>query len=227
MGQFSDQEGGRSLFHTLERQAAEPGPFPKPPELRVCRVLLLERVELAHYTARGALLQAMGGRWVGDGGRVLDFRNALLIMTTGVGREVPAGRRADEARSYADQKARFEGELSKEFRPEFLSRLDDVVVFGRLTREHLRRVLDLELARFAARLGGEGVALVVPAAVKEFLLDKGMNLELGVRSLRKAIEQHLEVPLTEELLKGTFAANKGPINLQIQEVRSLVFRPAT
>jgi ATP-dependent Clp protease ATP-binding subunit ClpC len=94
--------------------------------------------------------------------------------------------------------------MEKEFRPEFLNRLDDIIVFRSLTKDDLKAIVNMELSKVSKRLSEKGLKLVVTEEAKDFLIEKGSSLEFGARPLRRAIEQHLEDMLAEELLKGTF-----------------------
>jgi ATP-dependent Clp protease ATP-binding subunit ClpC len=96
------------------------------------------------------------------------------------------------------------GRMEKEFRPEFLNRLDDIIVFRSLTKDDLKAIVNMELSKVSKRLIEKGLKLVVLDEAKDFLIEKGSSLEFGARPLRRAIEQHLEDMLAEELLKGTF-----------------------
>jgi ATP-dependent Clp protease ATP-binding subunit ClpC len=95
-------------------------------------------------------------------------------------------------------------ELEKEFRPEFINRLDDIVIFRQLTRENLAQIVKLEIAKVASRLQDKEVQLDITAEATEFLIDKGFHQEFGARPLRRAVEQYLEDPLSEDLLRGVF-----------------------
>jgi ATP-dependent Clp protease ATP-binding subunit ClpC len=106
--------------------------------------------------------------------------------------------------------------MDKAFRPEFLNRLDDIIVFRSLTSENLKRIIDIELAKVSKRLAEKNLTLVLTEEAKEFLIGKGTSLEFGARPLRRAIEQHLEDPMAEDLLRGTFAG-KDTITVRVRE----------
>ena len=95
-------------------------------------------------------------------------------------------------------------EMEKNFRPEFLNRVDDIIVFRSLTKDDLKHIIDIELAKVRKRLKEKGLALILTDEAKEFLIEKGTSLEFGARPLRRAIEHLLEDPLAEDLLRGTF-----------------------
>jgi ATP-dependent Clp protease ATP-binding subunit ClpC len=110
----------------------------------------------------------------------------------------------NEEVGYADMKARLKTQMEKVFRPEFLNRLDDIIVFRSLTQPDLKQIVDMELGKVAKRLQEKGIKLTVTDEAKDYLISKGSSTEYGARPLRRAIEQYLEDMLAEELLKGTF-----------------------
>lgn len=174
-------------------------------------VVLLDEIEKAHPDIFNMLLQVMEeGRLTDSFGRNVDFRNVVLIMTTNAGagaikNEDSFGlpRPGDDA-SYESMKERVDDEIQKVFRPEFLNRLDDVIIFRHLTRVDLKHVVDLELEKVRRRLSEKGYDMVLSNDAKEFLIKKGTNLDYGARPLRRALENFVEDPLSEELLQGTF-----------------------
>ncbi len=107
--------------------------------------------------------------------------------------------------------------MEQNFRPEFLNRVDDIIVFRGLTKEDLKRIIDIELSKVTKRLKEKDLTLVMSDEAKEFLIDKGTSLEYGARPLRRAIEHHLEDPLSEDLLRGSFAG-KDTITVKVHEV---------
>ncbi len=178
-------------------------------------VVLLDEIEKAHPDVFNMLLQVMEeGRLTDSFGRNVDFRNVILIMTTNAGagaikNESAFGFQApDEGAEYESMKIRVEEEIGKVFRPEFINRLDQVIIFHHLTKEDLKQVIDLELAKVRERLVERGYNLVLTDAAKELIIkrshqsDKGQDF--GARPLRRAIENSIEDPLSEELLKGEF-----------------------
>jgi ATP-dependent Clp protease ATP-binding subunit ClpC len=179
-------------------------------------VVLLDEIEKAHPDVWNMLLQIMEeGRLTDNVGRVVDFKNTIVIMTTNIGAETIVSSdgmgamltkhlKKDAETSYQDMQKKLRERMEKEFRPEFLNRLDDIIVFRSLTKDDLKAIVNMELAKVSKRLTEKGYKLVVTEEAKEFLIDKGSSLEFGARPLRRAIEQHLEDMLAEELLKGTF-----------------------
>jgi ATP-dependent Clp protease ATP-binding subunit ClpC len=179
-------------------------------------VVLLDEIEKAHPDVWNMLLQIMEeGRLTDNVGRTVDFKNTILIMTTNIGAETIVstgtvgdifrqGLKQDTEASYQDMQKKLRGRMEKEFRPEFLNRLDEIIVFRQLTQGDLKEIVNMELAKVAKRLAEKGMKLIVTDEAKDYLISKGSSVEYGARPLRRAIEQHLEDMLAEELLKGTF-----------------------
>jgi len=195
-------------------------------------VVLLDEIEKAHPDVFNMLLQVMEeGRLTDSFGRNVDFRNAILIMTTNAGAEAIKNESAfgfqkpDDDASYENMKQRVGERIEKVFRPEFLNRVDDVIVFRHLTVEDLKQVVDLELAKVRERLGERGLKLKLTDEAKKFLIRKGSNTDFGARPLRRSIENYVEDPLSEELLKGEFQG-KETIMVDVKEVagkKQLIF----
>ncbi len=174
-------------------------------------VVLLDEIEKAHPDVFNMLLQVMEeGRLTDSFGRNVDFRNTILIMTTNAGAEAIKNESQfgfgtpDKDSSYEAMKARVMDQVERVFRPEFLNRLDDTIIFRHLTKEDLKGVIDFELSKVRGRLADRGLGLVLTDASKEFLIKNGSNLDYGARPLRRAIEQRVEDPLAEEILRGAF-----------------------
>jgi ATP-dependent Clp protease ATP-binding subunit ClpC len=174
-------------------------------------VVLLDEIEKAHPDVFNMLLQVMEeGRLTDSFGRNVDFRNTIMIMTTNAGADAIKNesslgfQKPDEDASYESMKDRVSEEIEKVFRPEFLNRVDDVIVFRHLTVDDLKEVIDLELSKVRERLLERGLKLTLTDDSKSFLVKKGSNLDYGARPLRRAIENFVEDPLSEELLKGEF-----------------------
>ncbi|GIW93036.1 MAG: ATP-dependent Clp protease ATP-binding protein [Pirellulaceae bacterium] len=174
-------------------------------------VVLLDEIEKAHPDVFNMLLQVMEeGRLTDSFGRRVDFRNTILIMTTNAGAEAIKNEtqfgfhRQDPDSSYENMKQRVTEHIEKVFRPEFLNRLDDIIVFRHLTKEDLKQVVEMELAKVRERLAERGLTLELTDEAKEFLIRKGSNTDYGARPLRRAIENYVEDPLSEELLRGEF-----------------------
>ncbi|MGE5528551.1 MAG: ATP-dependent Clp protease ATP-binding subunit [Patescibacteria group bacterium] len=177
-------------------------------------VVLLDEVEKAHPEVFNVLLQVLeDGRLTDGHGRTVDFRNTVLIMTSNVGanlieRAGPIGFRAvAEDRSedeYQKMKDRIMEELKRTFRPEFLNRIDEVIVFRTLSRDQIKDIVDLMLKSVAKQLGEKGLVLEVTPAARDLLAKEGFDTNYGARPLRRAIQHMIENPLSEEILAGRF-----------------------
>ncbi len=198
-------------------------------------VVLLDEIEKAHPDIFNMLLQVMEeGRLTDSFGRNVDFRNVILIMTTNVGAHAIKNESsfglpgAGDDASFENMKERVYDEINKAFRPEFLNRLsEEPVIFRHLEKKDLKLVIDMELKKIVGRLAERGYALELTQDAKEFLIKKGTNLDYGARPLRRALENYVEDPLSEELLQGTFQGkNKilvDAIRNEDGKIRSLKF----
>ncbi|HOL89453.1 MAG TPA: ATP-dependent Clp protease ATP-binding subunit [Anaerohalosphaeraceae bacterium] len=192
-------------------------------------VLLLDEIEKAHSDVYNMLLQIMEeGRLTDSFGRHVDFKNVILIMTSNIGAELIKnqsgfgfGKRTEQA-NYEKMKELLDKEIERHFRPEFLNRLDAVIVFRPLTRENLQTIVDYELRKVFKRLIEHGLRLELDEAAKEFLINKGYNPEFGARPLRRAIERYIEDPISEDLLRGKFKGKK-VIRITVQDEEHLRF----
>jgi ATP-dependent Clp protease ATP-binding subunit ClpC len=187
-------------------------------------VVLLDEIEKAHPDVFNMLLQVMEeGRLTDSFGRNIDFRNTILIMTTNAGAEAIKNesafgfQRPDDDASYESMKDRVNERIEKVFRPEFLNRLDDIIIFRHLTVDDLKEVIDIELKKVRERLSERGLKLELTDNAKQLLIKKGSNTDFGARPLRRAIENFIEDPLSEELLKGEFEG-KDLIVVDVKEV---------
>jgi len=192
-------------------------------------VLLLDEIEKAHPDVYNMLLQIMDeGRLTDSFGRGIDFKNVILIMTSNIGAELIKnqagfgfGKKSPES-NYEKMKDTLQKEVERHFRPEFLNRLDDTIVFKALTRDDLQTIVDYELAKVFKRLMEHGLKLYLTNQAKEFLIDKGYNPEFGARPLRRAIEHYIEDPLSEHVLTGKFK-DKNLIKIDVQDEEHLKF----
>ena len=177
-------------------------------------VVLFDEVEKAHPDVFNTLLQILEeGRLTDSHGRTVDFRNTVLIMTSNLGtadlRKANLGfTKADEQVTYERMKAKVQDALKKHFRPEFLNRIDDVIVFHELSQAEVRQIVDLMIVRTAGQLGGQGMGLELTDAAKDLLAATGYEPTLGARPLRRAIQQLVEDPLSERLLLKEFRAGE-------------------
>ncbi len=192
-------------------------------------VLLLDEIEKAHPDVYNMLLQIMDeGRLTDSFGRSVDFKNVILIMTSNIGADLIKNqsgfgfsKKSPEA-NYEKMKDILNKEVEHHFRPEFLNRVDDTIVFKALTREDLQTIVGYELAKVFKRLTEHGFKLELTDQAKEFLIDKGYNPEFGARPLRRAIEHYIEDPLSESVLSGKFKG-KNLIKIDVQDEEHLKF----
>jgi ATP-dependent Clp protease ATP-binding subunit ClpC len=174
-------------------------------------VVLFDEVEKAHPDVFNMLLQVMDDGHLTDSfGRRIDFRNAIIIMTSNIGSDIIKGganfgfQKRQEIQDYERIKKSLQSEAEKFFRPEFINRLDDMIVFRPLVKADLTHIIDLELGKVRERLKARGMTLEVSDAAKDFLIEKGYNPDFGARPLRRALAQYVEDPLAERLLAGDF-----------------------
>ena len=164
-------------------------------------IILLDEIEKAHPEVFNVLLQVLDDGRVTDGqGRTVDFRNTVLIMTSNIGGDILAGEGNSE-----QQEAGVMDALRCHFRPEFLNRVDETVLFQRLGRRELQRIVHLQLERVEARLRRKGLSLRISKESKDFLADAGYDPVYGARPLKRAIQKHLLDPLSFQVLDGVFA----------------------
>jgi ATP-dependent Clp protease ATP-binding subunit ClpC len=175
-------------------------------------VVLLDEIEKAHPDVFNILLQVLDeGHLTDNYGRMIDFKNTVVIMTSNVGaRDIMKGKTLgfatqDSATSFEKMAEKVRDEINKVFNPEFLNRLDDVIVFHPLSREHITAIVDILFAQVARRLGEEGFSLHRTDAATEFLVDRGYDEQFGARPLKRAIQRFVEDPLSEKILTGDVA----------------------
>jgi ATP-dependent Clp protease ATP-binding subunit ClpC len=193
-------------------------------------VVLLDEIEKAHPDVYNMLLQIMEeGHLTDSFGRKVDFKNVILIMTTNVGAQSIAssgfgfiGTR-DEKVSYETMKKNVLAEVSRVFKPEFIGRLDEIVVFHKLTDDDMKNIVEFEMSKVRERLKERGMTLVLSNEAKQFVIEKARSVEgnrdadYGARPLRRAVEMYVEDPLAEELLRGQFQG-KTIITVKVAEV---------
>jgi ATP-dependent Clp protease ATP-binding subunit ClpB len=162
-------------------------------------VILFDEIEKAHPDVFHVLLQLLDDGRLTDGqGRTVDFKNTVVIMTSNLGTQFLTGYSgAPEA-----AKERVMEALREHFRPEFLNRVDDIVIFHTLAREHVRRIVDLQLTRLAARLADRQLTLEFTDRAKDYLAERGYDPVYGARPLKRAIQSEVETPLARELIAG-------------------------
>ena len=209
--------------HTVSRLVGSPpgyvgydegGQLTEAVRRRPFSVVLFDEVEKAHPDVFNTLLQILEeGRLTDAQGRTVDFRNTVLIMTSNLGtadlRKANLGfAKADEAVSYERMKAKVQDALKAHFKPEFLNRIDDTIVFHELTVSEVTRIVDLMIRRVSTQLAGQGLGFELTDAAKEFLAREGYDPTMGARPLRRSIQRLVEDPLSERLLNKEFTAGE-------------------
>ena len=173
-------------------------------------VVLFDEIEKAHPDVFNALLQILDDGRLTDGkGRTVDFKNTVVIMTSNIGGNVISKHRLGfaaegEELGHEDMEKRLLDELRKAFRPEFLNRVDEIIVFDTLSREQLTEVVDLLLTHLRELVKGQGMTLEVSEAAKEYVVEQGYDAEYGARPLKRAIQRLVQNPLSGALLRGEF-----------------------
>jgi ATP-dependent Clp protease ATP-binding subunit ClpC len=174
-------------------------------------VVLLDEVEKAHPDCFNMLLQIMEeGRLTDSFGRHVDFKNVILIMTSNIGADLIKGgagfgfSKREAVQDYDKMRTALMHEAEKFFRPEFINRLDEVIVFRPLIKDDLNHIIEMELSKVRERLEDKGMKMELDQAAKDFLIDKGYNPDFGARPLRRALGTYIEDPLAENLLSGDF-----------------------
>ena len=169
-------------------------------------VVLFDEIEKAHPDVFNVLLQLLDdGRLTDSQGRVVDFRNTVVIMTSNIGGGfiVDAGAEA-ETTEWTAVEEQVRGELRKHFRPEFLNRVDDIVVFHPLGRDHIAKIVDLQLIRLATMVEAKGLRFDVDRAARQLLAERGYDPVFGARPLKRVIQRLLQNPIAQAILAGRF-----------------------
>ncbi len=196
-------------------------------------VVLFDEIEKAHPDVFNSLLQILeDGRLTDSKGRTVDFKNTVVIMTTNLGSQLitegaaPVGfvAKADLEATYEKIKSKVLDEVKKEFRPEFLNRIDEIIVFHPLSDAELTKIVDLLLADLEKQVEAKEMKLIVNDEVKKYLLKEGYDPKFGARPLRRAIQRLIENPLSNEMLKGTF--KEGDAIEAILKDNNIVFEKA-
>ena len=192
-------------------------------------VVLFDEIEKAHPDVMHMLLQILEeGRITDTLGRRIDFRNTIIIMTSNVGAEqlskgaAPLGFGGDAASENQKSDEKLLGIAKKFFKPEFINRVDDIIVFRKLDKTDLLSIVDIELGKLRERLLGRKLELHISDEVREYLIAKGYEPEFGARPLRRAVERYIEDPLAEELLRGAFDEAKG-VKVELDQQKVLFF----
>ena len=192
-------------------------------------VVLLDEIEKAHPDVFNILLQVLeDGRLTDSFGRKVDFRNTVMIMTSNVGAEIfrkqgSLGFKSEsQEMTYKDMKERLLDQVKKTFKPEFLNRIDDIIVFHPLTKEHLYKIIEIEMEEVEKRLKEQSIDISLDQSAKDFLIEKGFDPVFGARPLKRTIQRYLEDPMAEEIIAKRFTKDK-PVNVSAENGR-LVFK---
>jgi len=179
---------------------------------RPYRVILFDEIEKAHPEVWNSLLQILeDGRLTDGQGHVVDFRNTVLIMTSNIGTSFvksggTLGFLKQDGLSGQDRQLRdnIERDLKQTFRPEFLNRIDEIIIFHGLTQEHVKQIVDLQMREVAARLGEHGLKIELTEAARDWLAHEGYDPQFGARPVRRTLERYVENVLAKRLLAGEF-----------------------
>jgi len=181
---------------------------------RPYRVVLFDEIEKAHPEVWNSLLQILEeGRLTDGRGHTVDFSNTVIIMTSNIGTKYAnkggtlgfVRNREDESKDLHEAHRQIEAGLKKTFRPEFLNRIDEVIVFHTLTREHVLQIVDLQMKEIEGRLAEQGLSIELTDAAREWLADEGYDPQFGARPLRRTLQRRVENPLALRLLEGEFS----------------------
>jgi ATP-dependent Clp protease ATP-binding subunit ClpC len=171
-------------------------------------VVLLDEIEKAHPDVNNILLQVFDDGRLTDGkGRVVDFTNTIIIATSNIGSDIiQENLTAAKAKTYAELKEELMSILHRQFKPEFLNRIDEIILFHALTKEQIRLIIQLQLERVKRTARGQGIELKFADAVLDRLVDVGYVPEFGARELKRKIQTEIETPLAREILSGSVAS---------------------
>jgi ATP-dependent Clp protease ATP-binding subunit ClpC len=197
---------------------------------RPYQVILFDEIEKAHPDVWNALLQILeDGRLTDGQGHIVDFRNTVIIMTSNVGTQFgPKGgtigfQRDGDKGTFDDRKLRtdIEDTLKRTFRPEFLNRIDEIVIFHTLTKEQVKQIVDLQIKEIADRLAEHSITIELTDTARKWLANEGYDPQFGARPLRRTLQKRVESPLSVKLLRGEFEA--GDVVVVDTDEEGLVF----
>jgi len=208
-------------YHTVSRLFGAPpgyigyeqgGQLTEAVRRRPYRVILFDEIEKAHQDVWNAMLQILDDGRLTDGqGNVVDFRNTVVIMTSNLGTKYAGSGgtlgflpRGDVDQEAEESRRQIEAELKKTFRPEFLNRVDEVIIFKNLTVEDVEHIVDLQMREIADRLAEQGLKVELTDEARKWLAREGFDPQFGARPLRRALQRHVESPLSVQLLRGEF-----------------------
>jgi ATP-dependent Clp protease ATP-binding subunit ClpC len=194
-------------------------------------VVLLDEIEKAHPDVFNMLLQILDDGFITDSlGRKIDFRNTIIIMTSNIGARqikdfgsgVGFGTAAKSAQTEEYAKSVIEGALKKSFAPEFLNRIDDVIIFNALEKEDIHSIIDIEMNKLLHRIADLGYTLNISDKAKDFIADKGFDKKYGARPLKRAIQKYVEDVLAEEIVNSKLTEGD-TITMDLDEEKSELF----
>jgi ATP-dependent Clp protease ATP-binding subunit ClpC len=234
MSEYREQHAVSRLFGAPPGYVGyeEGGQLTEAVRRRPYRVVLFDEIEKAHPEVWNSLLQILDDGRLTDGqGRVVNFRNTVLIMTSNLGTEyINKSGSFGFLQSSADNEEReahrkIEKELKNTFRPEFLNRIDEIITFSSLSKEQMQLIVDLQMEEIQERLCEHDLAVELTPASREWLANEGFDPAFGARPLRRALQKHVESPLSVSLLSGEFKSGDTVIVDVDEETEQLVFRP--
>ncbi len=232
MSEYREQHAVSRLFGAPPGYVGyeEGGQLTEAVRRRPYRVILFDEIEKAHPEVWNALLQILDDGRLTDGqGRIVNFRNTVLIMTSNLGTEFvrKSGSLGFLQRSEDDDERqeheKIQKALQSTFRPEFLNRIDEIITFSPLSREQMREIVDLQLHEIQERLQESGLSVELSAAARDWLAEEGYDPNFGARPLRRALQKHVESPLSMQLLSGEFAAGDVVLVKVDEETNTLNF----
>jgi ATP-dependent Clp protease ATP-binding subunit ClpC len=215
MGEYQEQHTASRLFGAPPGYVGydEGGQLTEAVRRRPYRVILFDEIEKAHPDVWNALLQILeDGRMTDGQGRVVDFRNTVIIMTSNLGTQYTqkggalgfVSGQGDEAREERDFHRNIEQALKKAFRPEFLNRVDEIIIFSKLTQEQVEQIVDLQMHEIQERLHEHGLEIGLTDAARKWLANHGFDPQFGARPLRRTLQRFVESPLSVQPLRGEF-----------------------
>ena len=195
---------------------------------RPYRVVLFDEIEKAHPEVWNALLQILDDGRLTDGqGRIVDFRNTVLIMTSNLGTEFTSGSGSvgflsQQNESIDENDSKIQKALKDTFRPEFLNRIDEIIIFSQLTSEDMGKIVDLQMDEIQERLAEYGLTVNLTTEARNWLANQGFDPAFGARPLKRAMQKHIESPLSVKMLRGDFS-NGDCVNVDATEDNGLEF----
>ncbi|HOV91756.1 MAG TPA: ATP-dependent Clp protease ATP-binding subunit [Candidatus Kapabacteria bacterium] len=193
-------------------------------------IVLLDEIEKAHPDVFNILLQVFDDGILTDGlGRKVDFKNTIIIMTSNVGtRDIKTGGRIGFTQEtfesdFAQMKSSIDENIKRMFNPEFINRIDDFIIFHKLTRERIYEIIDIQMSELEKRLQANQMSIQLDQSAKDFLVEKGFDEKFGARPLRRALQKYVEDELAEEVIKGTFKDGASAIGKYDKEKDRIIF----